>query len=130
MVKIFVGRDCGSTPRKRFLKDLNIAFAEGDISYISNRISDDISWHLVGDKHIQGKNDFVEALEVMRDNPASELTISKIIAHGREGAASGEIIKQDGRSYAYCDVYEFRGARGTSIKSIQSYIIEIGDSEP
>lgn len=127
MVKIAVSEDCGNSPKKLFLKQLNIAFAEGDIAFITDSVSDDISWSMVGDEQIQGKSDFVDVLEHIKNNKAAELIISKIITHGKDGAVNSEIIMEDGKKYAYCYVYEFSGAKGTSIKSIVSYVIEIGD---
>jgi hypothetical protein len=127
MVKITVSADCGNSPKKLFLKQLNIAFAEGDLAFVADSVTEDIAWHIVGDRRIQGKDDFVEALEQMKDRKAAALIISKVITHGKEGAVNGEIKMMDGKNYAYCDVYEFKGAKGASIKSIQSYVIEIGD---
>ena len=124
MVKINVHADCGNSPKNIFLKDLNIAFAEADVQYIVERVSDDIKWHIIGDKRIQGKADFVAELEQMQAQKAAEVTIATVISHGRFGSANGEITMQDGKTYAYCDVYEFTNAKGTSIKSIQSYVIE------
>lgn len=126
MVKITVSDDCGNSPKKLLLKDLNVAFAKGDIEFIRESVSDDISWNIVGDKQIQGKSDFDKALEQMQSSEAVELIIGKIITHGKEGAVSGEIKTADGKVYAYCDIYEFRGAKGASIRSIESYVIETG----
>ena len=127
MVKVTVSADCGNSPKKLFLKQLTIAFAEGDMAFVTENVGDDISWDMTGDKHVQGKGAFIEALEQGKKSKVVELVIDKIITHGKEGAVNGEIKMVDGQEYGFCDVYEFRGAKGASIKSIQSYVIEIGD---
>lgn len=124
MTKITVDADCGNSPKKLFLKELNIAFAQADIETIDRSVTDDISWHIVGDKRIEGKQDFMDALEETKDRQVAELILDTVITHGREGAASGKIRMQDGKSYAFCTVYKFRGAKGERVKSIQSYVIE------
>jgi len=98
---------------------------KGDLTFFSDGISEDISWYMVGDRHIQGKPDFLAALEQMKDGKAAELIIHKIITHGREGTVDGELTMADGERYAYCDLYEFSGAKGKGARSIQSYVIEI-----
>jgi hypothetical protein len=124
MVKINVHADCGNSPKNIFLKDLSVAFGKGNISYIIEQVSDDIEWHIIGDKRIQGKADFVAEWEQMQTQKAVEVTIATVISHGKFGSVNGEIITQDGKTYAYCDVYEFTNVKGTSIKSITSYVIE------
>jgi hypothetical protein len=125
MIEIIVKEDCGNSPKKLFLKELNIAFVKSDISFITDSISDDISWNLVGDTLIQGKNNVTDVLEKMKRNQATKLIINNIITHGKAGAVNGEISLDNGKIYDYCDVYEFRSAKGTNVKSIMSYVIEI-----
>jgi len=124
MVKIVVNEDCGNSPRKSFLKDLNIAFAEGNISFVSDHVTEEIVWNIVGDKVVIGKREFVTALHEMVKTPAKELHISKIITHGYDASANGYIVLKNGSHYNFCDVYEFSGAKGTLIKGITSYVIE------
>jgi hypothetical protein len=47
MVKVIVGNDCGNSPKNLFLKDFNIAVAEGNIELISQSITEDVTWHLL-----------------------------------------------------------------------------------
>ena len=124
MVKITVKPDCGNSPRKLFLKDLNIAFAEGDTAFIVENIDDKVIWELVGDENIHGKADFVETLGKVVDNKLEALTISNIITHGKEAAVNGVRKLAQGGEYSFCDVYTFQGAKGNTIKSITSYVIE------
>jgi hypothetical protein len=125
MVKINVRADCGNSPKQTFLKDFNIAYAEGNLDFLLDSISDDFNLDTVGDRQIRGKAEFAQVLATTRENPPTELILNSVITHGREGAANGTIKTQDGRTFAFCDVYAFKSAKGDKIKSITSYVIEI-----
>jgi hypothetical protein len=120
--KITVSADCGNSPRKLFLKDLHIALANGDISLITASLEDDIVWERVGDKRVDGKAAVVSQL--VPDKIAA-LTITTIITHGKDAAVQGERILDNGKKLSFCEVYLFKGAKGNTLKSITSYVIEI-----
>lgn len=124
MTKIDVIVNTKNSPRKEFIKEFNIAFAKGDAEFLIDHVSDDIVWTIYGDKKIVGKEDFSREIHEMKQHVADKLTMKKIITHGREASASG-IIEMDGKSYVMCDVYEFVGATGNTIKSMESYVITI-----
>ncbi len=126
MVKITVVRDdCGNAPKKEIIKQLNIAFARSDVETLSEMVTDDIVWEIKGDKTIEGKEAFVDELNGMKDAPVTEYIIDRVLTHGIEGAASGEIIMEDGKRYAYSDFYYFNRAKSSKIKSITSYLVEV-----
>ena len=91
---------------------------ESNLAFFSDGVSEDISWHIVGDRYLQGKPAFLAALEQMKNHQVAELIIHKIITHGREGVANGELTMSDGKRYAYCDINEFSGAKGKGVRSI------------
>ncbi|UZR94595.1 nuclear transport factor 2 family protein [Chondrinema litorale] len=125
MVKVSMDADCGNSPKVAFLKTLNIAFAEGNVALISDSVTENIVWNMIGDKSIEGKPDFVKTLEAMKATKTKELVLKSIVTHGKEGATNGEMILENGEKYAFCDVYEFSNAKGSAIKTITSYVIEI-----
>jgi hypothetical protein len=55
----------------------------------------------------------------------SAMIMHHIATHGKAGAVNGTTKLKNGKTRAFCDVYEFSGAKGTSIKEITSYVIEI-----
>ena len=124
MTKVILSEDCGNSPKNIFLKDLTIAFAKGDIKYLLGKVTDDIRWNIISDRLIQGKENFSEALEKMKSDMATELTIHHIATHGKAGAVNGVKKLKSGKSLAFCDVYEFKDAKGSSVKEITSYVIE------
>ena len=125
MTKITLPADCGDTPVKALLRDLNIAFARADVEGILDFFTDDIIWDIIGEAELRGKTSVRGALEAMADQVAEELLIHSIIVDGREGAINGVIRLEKGGSVAFCDVCLFASATGKQIKSMKSYAIEI-----
>jgi len=125
MTKIISSPNCGNSPKMEFLKEFNIAFAKGDIESISECVTDDIVWNKIGNKKIEGKEKFIVELKKMKSEKVSELVLEQIMSHGKEGAANGILKMQDGKKYAFSDLYIFQGAKGTKIKSMTSYVIGI-----
>lgn len=125
MTKIIVNADCGNAPKREFLKELNVAFAKGNLEFLADSVTDKIVWNIVGDTLIEGKEKFAEELGKMKDERVGELILDRILTHGKEGAVSGIMKMLNGKKYAFSDFYEFSGAKGTKIKSIVSFVIEI-----
>lgn len=125
MTKIISSPNCGNSPKMEFLKQFNIAFAEGNIAYLTNHVIDDIVWNIIGDKKIEGIEAFREELEKMQSAKASELVLDQILTHGKEGAANGLMSMENGKQYAFSDFYIFQSAKGEKVKAITSYCIEV-----
>jgi len=125
MVELEINADCGNSPRREFLKEFNSAFAKGDTSFIEANLTEEVSWHMVGDRTITGKPAFVAELESMKTSPVKKLVLQTVVTHGRDASASGEMHMATGEVYAFCDVYAFAKASGTTLKSITSYVIKI-----
>lgn len=125
MTKIISSPNCGNSPKMEFLKEFNIAFAKGDLAFISDSVTDDIVWNIIGNKKIEGKERFAVEMEKMKSKKVSELVLEQILSHGKEGAANGIMKMQDGKEYAFSEFYVFQGAKGTKIKSMTSYVIGV-----
>ncbi|NHF58515.1 nuclear transport factor 2 family protein [Flavobacteriaceae bacterium TP-CH-4] len=124
MTKINIQADCGNSPRKEFLKELNIAFAKGNANFIVEHASDDMVWTIYGDKKIEGKEVFREEIHIMKQYTADEMTLNSIITHGREAAANGEMRMGD-HTYVFCDVYSFTNTTSMVLKEMQSYVVKL-----
>ena len=126
MATVNVLADCGNSPKKSFIKQFNIASAEGDISFINDHVTEDVSWNKVGEDVISGKEGFQKALLEMRNSGAGTIEITHVLAHGEEGVARGEMKMEDGTTYSFCDVYGFERAKGVMfIKDMMSYLIKV-----
>ena len=123
MTKIISSEDCGNSPKNIFVQELTIALGSGNVNSVLNRVTDDIRWTIVGEKVIQGKDHLAEALE--KENNVLELTVHHVATHGRAGAVNGTRKFKDKNEQGFCHVYEFRDTKGTSIKEITSYVIEV-----
>ena len=125
MTTVIVSEDCGNSPKNIFLQNLTIAFAKRDTQFVLNSITDDISWHIVGELLFQGKADFVEALNKSENDSVVEITIQHVVTHGKAGAVNGIRKLRNGKTIAFCEVVEFSGAKGTRVREINSYWIEM-----
>lgn len=125
MTKIIIDEDCGNSPKNIFVQELTIAFAKGDSRFLLKNVTDDVRWTILGEQAIQGKDRFAKALEESKNDQPVELSIHHIATHGKASAADGKIKFKNGKTHAFCNVYEFNNTKGTSVKEIISYIIEI-----
>ncbi|MAU70776.1 MAG: DNA-binding protein [Pseudozobellia sp.] len=123
MTKVISSPNCGNSPKMEFIKQFNIAFAEGNITFLTKSVTDDILWNIIGDKKIEGIEAFREELEKTQSVKASELTLYQILSHGKEGAANGVMTMENGNEYAFSDFYIFQSAKGEKIKVITSYCV-------
>jgi hypothetical protein len=124
MTRVIIGEDCGNSPKNIFVQEITIALAKGDVKSVLNSVTEDIRWSIVGDRVLQGTEQFVEALQEQKNEKVVELNIHHIATHGKAGAVDGA-LKFKHKSHAFCYVYEFSNAKGILVKEITSYIIEI-----
>ncbi|WP_339703419.1 nuclear transport factor 2 family protein [uncultured Marixanthomonas sp.] len=125
MTKIIASPNCGNSPKMEFLKQFNIAFAEGNVEFLIEGVTEGIVWNVIGDKKIEGIEAFTAELERMQAVKASELKLNQILSHGKEGAANGMMIMENGNKYAFSDFYVFQSTKGEKIKTITSYCIKL-----
>ena len=127
MTKIYVTEDCGNAPKKEYIREFNIAFAEADVEKILSMFSDDAEWVMVGNTAYHGKIEIEKALRAAKLKEAEELLIDNILSHGNRCSANGMLVFKD-VSIHFSDVYTFsRHAADAKIKKLISYAIE---SEP
>ncbi len=125
MTKIISCPNCGNSPKMEFLKQFNIAFAEGNVTFLMENVTDDIVWNIIGERKIVGIEAFTEKLEKMKSVKTTELKLDQILSHGKEGAANGVMAMENGKQYAFSDFYVFQSAKGEKVKAITSYCIEV-----
>lgn len=111
--------------KEQFLRDLNNAFANNDIDYISKFVADDIQWTIKGENTIMGKDNFTNALEEMKSDEPYKLSIDDIIIHKNKGIVEGSMSSPDGKTYAFCDIYVFVDTDVPMINKMTSYVITL-----
>ena len=125
MTKIISSPNCGNSPKMKFIKEFNIAFAKGNLEFLMENVTDDIVWNIIGNKKIEGKEKFTEELKKMKSEKVIELIIDQTLSHGKEGASNGIMKMKNGKKYAFSDFYVFKNIKSTDLKLITSYVIEI-----
>src|SRR5690625_3352297 len=106
MTKITSNPNCGNSPKMEFIEQFNIAFAKGNIEFLTESVTDEIVWNIIGDKKIMGKENFMKELEKLKAEKTSELILDQILSHGKEGAANGIMKIQNGKKYAFSHFYK------------------------
>ncbi len=124
-MKVNISPENENSTKKKWIKEMTILFVSYQIAELSHYFADDIVWTLVGDKPIEGKENFTEALSQMSGDKATELNIHDIISHGKKAAIHGEMKMSDGTSYGFSDFYEFTNMGASLVQSITSYIIKL-----
>lgn len=124
MAKIQLPRDCGNAPRKLFLIDFNVAFANGDMDFFQELIPEKITWEIVGQQQVTDKESFLKALKTQQLWKVKELIVESIITHGPEASVSGLVVAKDKAVYKFCHVYRFTRASGVAINSITTFVIK------
>lgn len=109
----------------KLLKRINEAFAKSDSSYLVKNVTDDIKWNIVGDRIIEGKEAFAEAVQQMESGSPLQLTINNIISHGKMATVDGTLHAENGPLYAFCDIYKFSGFKNPKINEMTSYVVEV-----
>ena len=124
MTKILRSRDCGNSPKNTLLEDLTIALAKRDTRFLMGVLTEDVRWNVVGRRVVEGRRALVEAIdESGRRDTVAKIAIAHVVSHGRAGAVDGtmQIAK---RTVAFCNIYDFGSAKGTTVKTITTYAIE------
>lgn len=123
MTKIITSEDCGNSPKNIFVQALTIAFTKADLKFIQKSVTDNVRWAVVGEKTIEGKDILLQAVEQAAD--VEELIVLHVMTHGKAGAVNGKKRLKNGMVLEFCNVYEFKDAKGTSVQAITTYEIKI-----
>lgn len=113
--------DCSNSPREQFIVEFNRAFAEVEVDFVLDHVSDEIAWDMVGDKKVSGKTAMRDEMESMMAGTASSMVLHSVVTHGREAASNGEFGCPGGEEIAFCDVYMFTKTTANTVKRITSY---------
>lgn len=111
--------------QEKFLKKLNEAFAQGNINYIIDNVTDDIQWNIIGEDPIRGKEAFTKAMQEMEVEAPMNMSVTNTITQGNMAAVEGTMRPPNGKAYAFCDVYKFSGFKKPKVKEMTSYVLEL-----
>jgi hypothetical protein len=124
MTKISGSGDCGNSPKNQLLEKLAIALVLGDPAALE-LLSADVVWQQVGQAEQRGHDAVRQHLTQRASEPIAELQIEHVVNHGKAGAVNGSVRYADTRCLMFCHMFEFSNTKGTAVKQIRSYLIEI-----
>ena len=125
-IKVVCTVSCRNSPKKMLLLDLFKAFAKSEFEFISDHITDDVHWRIVGKSFIERKNEVLDQLNIARKGDITHIELFNIITHGNVAAVNGVIKKKSGDQTEFCHVYTFKSAGKHIIKEMRSYVVEGG----
>ena len=99
--------------RKRIIHGINEGFAENNLEKVLAFCTDDISWTMVGDTTVKGKDAIRKWMASMNPEPP-QLTIQQTVGEGDFVIARGDMVMREKKSgsaipYTFCDIYRFEG---------------------
>lgn len=115
---------------KAVIKQISEEFSNGNFKFAYHFLADDITWNIVGDKILQGKESVIEFCNTTAQyfsGVTTRFSMHNAIVDGDCVAIDGtaEFINQEGNSthISSCDVYRFKNDQ---LLSITSYCIVTG----
>lgn len=121
-------QDCDNSPKRRLVKELNIAFAEANIPALEELFHPNIEWVMVGDRKIKGLEEILKFLETIKVQKAIALNLEQILTHGKYASAVGSLTFKENK-IAFHDHYEFTSAGSSKLKKIISFAIPIKETK-
>jgi ketosteroid isomerase-like protein len=106
---------------KAIVEKVNTAFAENRPENFLAHCADDVVFTMVGDPTpVKGKEALRKWMASMSGEPPT-FTAQHVITEGDSAASHGEMRMKDkegkAQSYAYCDIYRFRGDKIVELKA-------------
>ena len=115
--------------RDEFIRQLNDAFAECNTKFLSDSVTSDIQWKIVGEKIISGKDQFEKSLDKMKLGGPLNIEVQDIINTEERAVVEGivEFRIETGRKkkYAFCDIYTFAKDHNNKIQELRTYVTPI-----
>jgi uncharacterized protein len=99
--------------RKEIVQRINEGFAENNLEKVLSFCTDDITWTMVGDTTVRGKDAIRKWMASMDPQPP-QLRIQQTVAEGDTVVARGDMTMQEHKDrpsipYTFCDIYRFAG---------------------
>ena len=120
-----------SEKNKELVKKINQSFLKGNAEEVSEYIDENIKWNIVGMPVINGKNNFIETMEMMELENFRDIKIKNIIAEGDFVVVESKDINSADRKEmssvkpytpSYCDVYNIKDGK---IQELTTYMVDV-----
>jgi predicted SnoaL-like aldol condensation-catalyzing enzyme len=98
--------------KKDIIQRINEAFAENNLEKVLSFCTDDLTWTMVGDTTVRGKDPIRKWMASMNPQPP-QFTIQQTVAEGDFVIMRGDMTMQEKNGpsipYTFCDIYRFVG---------------------
>jgi uncharacterized protein (TIGR02246 family) len=105
---------------KAIVEKVNAAFSNNSVEGFLSQCADDVAFIMVGETPVKGKEAIRKWMASMGGEPPT-ITVQNVIAEGDFATSHGEMTMKDkdGKtgSYAFCDIYRFRGDKIIELKA-------------
>ncbi|ENH95817.1 hypothetical protein J416_13931 [Gracilibacillus halophilus YIM-C55.5] len=117
------------TNLQTFFRNFNEAIIKQDIDGILSRVTDNVTWRMVGNDTIRGIEQLRDVFGSQDQTDEFELEIEDMIINGKEAAVHGMIHKTDSngkeKHYRFCDIYKLHQQNDGKIEEIISYVLAV-----
>lgn len=121
-LEVIAPQDCDNAPKRKIIRDLNIAFAKADIPALLDLFHESIIWEMMGGKTLYGIAAVTTFLHTLKEQKAKKLLLQYVLSHGKLASANG-IMDFGDKQVRFADFYEFTSASAQKIKKIVSYAL-------
>jgi ketosteroid isomerase-like protein len=110
---------------KEIVQNINQAFRDNDMQAFVNYCADDVTWNMIGNEIVTGKQGILDFMKGMPVNCEPVLNEERIMVSENGAVCTGtmEMPSPDGSLFkgGFCDVYQFENGK---VKTIDTYIVE------
>ncbi|TAA72704.1 nuclear transport factor 2-like protein [Planococcus salinarum] len=104
-------------------------FLKGDQDFISEHVTENVSWSMVGTVPVKGKQGLLDAAFGIADFDAMDFQIETIICNNGEAAVKGISSRKNEegktRKFCYVDLYRLDKENLEKVRSIVTFVIEL-----
>ena len=115
--------------RREIVQRINEGFAENNLEKVLSFCSDDLTWTMVGDTAVKGKDAIRKWMASMDPQPP-QFTIQQTVAEGDLVVTRGDMLMQQKKNgpsipYTFCDIYRFEGDK---VAELTAFVIRTDKS--
>ncbi len=114
-----------SETNKQIVEKINDAFSANDVEGFLANCADDVSWTMVGDRAVKGKDAIRSFMAEMGSSEPPTFGVDRMIADDTSvvcyGGMSMKDEKGENSNWNYCDIYHFADGK---VKEMSSYVIK------
>jgi ketosteroid isomerase-like protein len=114
-----------SEKNKEIVRKINDAFSANNVEGFLEHCSDSVSWTMVGDRTVNGKDAVRSFMDEMKCPEPPVFTVDRMIADDDSVVCYGGMTMKDGEGqssdWTYCDIYHFADGK---VKELSSFVIK------